>query len=70
MKRFALFSGLLFMTFALSAGPHSDEQVIGYNDDGLAMVRVCESLGSFENTSAFASSCRIELRDYRGNPAE
>ena len=65
-----MFIGLSGMLFALSACPHSDEQFIGYNDEGLAMVKVCESLGSPGNHSSIASSCRIELRDYRGNPVE
>jgi hypothetical protein len=64
MKKFALFTILTAMTFILSACPHADEQFIGYNDEGLAIIRVCESLGSPGNSSAIASTCRIELRNY------
>ncbi|MCQ2581522.1 MAG: hypothetical protein MJ170_00885 [Alphaproteobacteria bacterium] len=43
---------------------HITEDIIGYNETGKALVRVCKSSGIGANAKAFGSSCLIELRDY------
>lgn len=60
MKKYILF----FFVLCLAACAHKSEQVIGYNEDGFTIVRVCTSHGNLVNPSAFGSDCEIELRDY------
>lgn len=55
---------LLMCVICLTACGHVSEQVIGYNEDGITIVRVCKSQGNLVNPSAFGSNCEIELRDY------
>lgn len=55
---------ILLCVICLSGCSHTHEQILGYNDKGQSIVQVCHSRGSFSNSSAFGSSCIIELRDY------
>ena len=40
------------------------EDIIGYNEEGKAVVKMCRSRGTVGNERLLGSSCRIELRDY------
>ena len=55
---------LLILFLGLCACAHTSEQVIGYNEDGKTLVRVCTSRGNLANATAFGSECVVELRDY------
>ena len=55
---------LLVMVICLSACAHTSEQVIGYNEEGKTIVRVCTSRGNLVNPTAFGSDCEVQLRDY------
>ncbi len=55
---------ILFSVFILSACSHVDEHIIGYNDKGQTLVKVCRSRGNIGHAFAFGSRCTIELRDY------
>ncbi len=59
MKKLYLLSALM-----LCACAHTAEQVIGYNEDGKTIIRVCKSRGTTNNATAFGSKCTVELRDY------
>lgn len=62
MKKIFIYINVLFLC---SCGwGHISEEIIGYNEEGKTMVRICESRGNLVNPQAFGSSCRIELRDY------
>lgn len=43
---------------------HISETVIGINEEGKTLVQFCKSKGTLKNTTAFGSSCTVELRDY------
>lgn len=60
MKRISV----LILCGGLCACAHTSEQVIGYNEYGETLVRVCTSHGNLVNASAFGSDCTIEIRDY------
>lgn len=60
MKKYVLF----FLVLGLSACAHKSEQIIGYNEEGLTLVRVCSSYGDPGNSTAYGSDCKIEVRDY------
>ena len=48
-----------------SACTHISEEIIGYNDRGKTIVRVCKSTGDpLGHTNDYGSSCKIEERDY------
>ena len=56
---------LLAACLALSACyRHTSEQIVGYNEDGKTLVRICTSKGSPASSTAFGSNCVLELRDY------
>lgn len=55
---------LLTLFLGLCACAHTSEQIIGYNEEGKTLVRVCTSRGNLVNASAFGSDCVVELRDY------
>ena len=40
------------------------EDVIGYNEEGKAVVKICRSRGTVGHERLLGASCRIELRDY------
>lgn len=55
----------IILVLCLVACSHTSEQVVGYNEDGLTLVRVCTSYGDPMYTpDAYGSSCVLELRDY------
>ena len=43
---------------------HLSETIIGTNEQGKTIVQFCKSKGTLKNTTAFGSTCTIELRDY------
>lgn len=56
---------LLSISFICFFGcSHTSEQIIGYNEHGQTIVKVCHTRGNLVNSSAFGSNCVIELRDY------
>lgn len=56
---------ILFSALCLSGCyTHTNESVIGYNEKGQTIVKVCTSHGSPLNPNAYGSSCTVELRDY------
>ena len=55
---------ILISTICLFGCSHTNESVIGYNEKGQTIVKVCKSWGNLGNASAFGSSCTVELRDY------
>lgn len=55
---------LLTLFLGLYACAHTSEQVIGYNEDGKTLVRVCKSWGVAADHAAYGSECVVELRDY------
>lgn len=55
---------LWFVALFLGACAHVSETVIGYNEDGKTIVRICNARGNLGNDHAFGSSCKIEMRDY------
>lgn len=55
---------LLFSILCLAGCSHTSEQVLGYNEKGQTIVRVCRSRGNLVNSAAFGSDCTVELRDY------
>ena len=60
MKKIFFLSSIVCVT----ACAHVSEQIVGYNEEGMTIVRVCTSRGNLVNPSAFGSGCEIELRDY------
>ena len=61
MKKLAL----VFMILGLCAcSHHTKETIVGYNEEGKTLVRVCKSVGNLASQDAFGSECTIELRDY------
>lgn len=55
---------LIFPILFLSACAHTSENIVGYNEKGQTIVKVCKSRGTLSNIDAFGSSCKIELRNY------
>lgn len=55
---------ILFSILCLFGCSHTSEQVLGYNEKGQTIVRVCHSRGNLVNSAAFGSDCTVELRDY------
>lgn len=48
-----------------SACTHINEEIIGYNEHGKTIVRVCKSVGDpLGHPNDYGSSCKIEERDY------
>jgi hypothetical protein len=60
-KIYAIFTILILTTGCYS---HVSEDVLGYNEHGQTIVRVCKSTGNPANPVAFGSSCSVELRNY------
>ena len=60
MKKVIILSSLLLS----GCFSHINETVIGYNEKGQTIVKVCKSRGNLVNSSAFGSDCIVELRDY------
>lgn len=61
MKKIILLSSMICLGGCYT---HTEEYVVGYNDKGQTIVRVCSSRGSPINPTAYGSSCTVELRDY------
>ncbi len=56
---------IIFLFLIIITGcSHVTEEVIGYNQYGQTIVRVCKSNGNLVNPTAFGSSCSIEARNY------
>ena len=55
---------LCILCLFLYACTHISEQVIGYNEEGKTLVRVCKSTGTPAYPNAYGSECLVELRDY------
>lgn len=56
---------LILSVFLLTSGcSHVTEEIIGYNESGQTVVKICKSRGNLANAAAFGSDCKIELRDY------
>lgn len=61
MKKIILICGIL----ALCGCTHTTEDVVGYNEEGLTLVRVCKAYGDpMAAANAYGSECWLELRDY------
>lgn len=61
MKKIYAILGIVLLTTSCS---HVSEEIIGNNQEGMTIVRVCKSRGNLVNPVAFGSSCFIETRDY------
>ena len=55
---------LFALSLLVSACAHVSENIIGYNERGQTIVRVCKSRGNLGTVDAYGSSCTIEVRDY------
>lgn len=56
---------IIITILALVSGcSHVSEEVLGHNQYGQTIVRVCKSRGNLVNPVAFGSSCSVELRNY------
>ena len=56
---------VLFMALCCGACTHINEEIIGYNEQGKTIVKVCKSVGDpLGHPNDYGSSCRIEERDY------
>lgn len=62
MKKALIACSVLFLAGCVM--DHTNEDVIGYNDEGKTIVKVCKYSGTPANPSAFGSTCKVELRDY------
>lgn len=49
------------MVVCLCGCAHTSESILGYNERGQTVVRVCKSYGQL---GMYGSDCTIELRDY------
>ena len=55
---------ILATVICLAGCSHVNETIIGYNEKGQTIVKVCHSRGNLVNAAAFGSDCTVELRDY------
>lgn len=60
-KLLFIFASTAFLGACFS---HVTEDVVGYNEDGKTIVKVCKTKGTPSNYAAFGTTCKIEKRDY------